>query len=89
MAAKDAEMPSHQALGEEIQEIAKHIAALRKEFDGLTGSISRAGGHQAERVQDAASDAVEAIEAAVRRKPIQTLGIALGIGFLLGVVLAR
>jgi ElaB/YqjD/DUF883 family membrane-anchored ribosome-binding protein len=82
-------MSSQQSLCEEIHEIAKHISALRKEFDGLSGSFSRACGLQAERVQDAASEAVEAIEAAVRRTPIQTLGIALGIGFLVGVVLAR
>jgi len=89
MAAKDAEMPAHQALSEELQEIAKHLGTLRKDIEGLTGSVSRAGGHQAERMQDAASEALEAIEVAVRRNPAQTLGIALGIGFLVGVVLRR
>jgi ElaB/YqjD/DUF883 family membrane-anchored ribosome-binding protein len=89
MAAKDAEMPAHHALSEEIQEIAKHLGVLRKDIEGLTGSISRAGGHQAERMQDAASEALGAIEAAVRRNPAQSLGIALGIGFLVGVVLRR
>ena len=89
MAAKDAEMPTHQALSEEIEKIAKHLATLRKEFDGLTGSIARAGGHQAERAQDAANEAVAALETAVKRNPTAALGIALGIGFLVGVALRR
>jgi ElaB/YqjD/DUF883 family membrane-anchored ribosome-binding protein len=89
MAAKDAEMPDHHALSEEIQEIAKHLGALRKDIEGLTGSIKSAGDHQAERVQDAAGEALAAIEASVRRNPAQALGIALGIGFLLGVILRR
>lgn len=89
MAAKDAEMPTHQALSEEIQEIAKHLATLRKNVEGLTGSIARAGGHQADRAQDAANEAMAAIETAVRRNPASALGIALGIGFLVGVVIRR
>lgn len=89
MAAKDAEMPTHHALSEEIAEIAKHLQTLRKDVEGLTGSIARAGGHQTERMQDAASEAVTAIETAVRRNPASALGIAAGIGFLLGIVLRR
>jgi len=89
MAAKDAEMPAHHALSEEIQEIAKHLGTLRKDIEGLTGSIKSAGGHQAERVQDAAGEALAAIEASVKRNPAQAIGIALGIGFLVGVVLRR
>jgi ElaB/YqjD/DUF883 family membrane-anchored ribosome-binding protein len=89
MAAKDAEMPTHTALGEEVQEIAKHLQSLRKELEGLTGSVARAGGHQAERAQDAMKEAVAAIEAATKRNPIQALGIALGVGFLVGVILRR
>jgi ElaB/YqjD/DUF883 family membrane-anchored ribosome-binding protein len=89
MAAKDAEMPSHHALSEEVKEIAKHLESLRKEIEGLTGSIARAGGHQAERAQDAMNEAVAAIETAVRRNPVQALGIALGVGFLVGIILRR
>jgi len=89
MAAKDAEMPAHHALSEEIQEIAKHLGTLRKDIEGLTGSVKRAGGHQADRVQDAASESLAAIETSVRRNPTQALGIALGIGFIVGVVLRR
>ena len=89
MAAKDAEMPTHHALSEEIEKIAKHLATLRNDIEGLTGSIARAGGHQAERAQDAANEAMAALETAVRRNPASALGIALGIGFLVGVVIRR
>ena len=51
----------------------------------MTGAVATAGGHQAERARDAAGEALAAIEDAVKRKPTQTLGIALGIGFLVGV----
>jgi ElaB/YqjD/DUF883 family membrane-anchored ribosome-binding protein len=89
MAAKDAEMPTHHSLHDEIEAISKHLRNLRKDLDGLGGSIARAGGHQAERAQDAASEAVTALEAAVRRNPVSALGIAAGIGFLVGIVLRR
>jgi ElaB/YqjD/DUF883 family membrane-anchored ribosome-binding protein len=89
MAAKDAEMPNHHVLSEEIVEIAKHLQTLRKDIEGLTGSIARAGGHQAERAQDAANEAVASLETAVKRNPVSALGIALGIGFLVGVALRR
>lgn len=89
MAAKDADMPDHYALSDEAKEIAKHLAALRKDVEGLTGSLARAGGHQAERAQNAINEAAAAVEAAVKRNPLSTLGIALGVGFLLGVILRR
>jgi ElaB/YqjD/DUF883 family membrane-anchored ribosome-binding protein len=89
MAAKDAEMPSHQALSEDIQKIAEHLANLRQEIESLTGSITRAGGHQFDRAQDKAGEAVTAVETAVRRSPITALGIALGLGLLFGIVMRR
>jgi ElaB/YqjD/DUF883 family membrane-anchored ribosome-binding protein len=89
MAAKDAEMPDHYPLNDEVKEIAKHLAGLRKEIEGLTGSIARAGGHQAERAENAIKEAAAAVEAAVKRNPVSTLGIAVGVGFLLGIILRR
>ncbi len=89
MPAKDAEMPPHHALEGEIEEIAKHLAALRKDIDGLSGALARAGSHQAERAEDAVKEALAAVETSVRRNPISALGIALGIGFLFGVILGR
>jgi ElaB/YqjD/DUF883 family membrane-anchored ribosome-binding protein len=82
MAPQDAEMPSHQALSEDIEQI-------RRDVENLTNSLKRAGTHQAERMQDTASDALVTLEDAVRREPVKTLGMALGAGFLIGILLRR
>lgn len=82
MAAQDAEMSNRQALSEDIEQI-------RRDIEHLTSSIKSAGIHQAELAQDKANDAVIALETAVRRDPVKTLGMALGAGFLVGVLLRR
>lgn len=89
MATTDAEMPDHKALSEDLEEIAKHLSRLRADIDGLVRSIGATGGHQADALQGQASDAVAAIEDAVRREPLKSLAIAVGIGFLLGVLTRR
>jgi ElaB/YqjD/DUF883 family membrane-anchored ribosome-binding protein len=89
MGAKDAEMPDHVALREEVHKIAKHLATLRQDVEALTGSIKEAGGHQLDRAQDKAGEALHSVEDAVRRDPLTSLGIAAGIGLLLGIVIAR
>jgi|SoiMethySBSTD1v2_1073268.scaffolds.fasta_scaffold2252919_2 ElaB/YqjD/DUF883 family membrane-anchored ribosome-binding protein len=89
MAEKDAEMPAQRALSDDIQEIANHLANLRKDLEALTGQIKRTGDHQIERVQDTAGEALKAVEDVVRQNPISALGIALGLGFLVGIVLRR
>jgi ElaB/YqjD/DUF883 family membrane-anchored ribosome-binding protein len=40
-------------------------------------------------VQDTAGEALKAVEDVVRQNPISALGIALGLGFLVGIVLRR
>ena len=82
MAPQDAEMPSRQALSEDIEQI-------RRDIEALTHSLKAAGGHQAERVQDTANETLIALETAVRREPVKTLGMALGAGFLIGILLRR
>ena len=62
-------------------------AITRRAFGALAGSLLFVGSKA--RAQDAASEALSALETAVRRNPTQALGIALGIGFLVGVVLRR
>lgn len=89
MAATDAEMPDHKALNEDLQEIAKHIEALRSNLNALAGSVGATGTHQAEALKGQASETLSAVEEAVRREPLKSIGVALGIGFLLGVVMSR
>ncbi|MGA9603120.1 MAG: hypothetical protein WBQ82_03265 [Methyloceanibacter sp.] len=89
MANKDAEMPSHVALKEEVQKIAKHLATLRQDVEALTSSIKSAGDHQLHRAQDKAGETLHSVEDAVRRDPLTSLGIAAGIGLVLGMVISR
>ena len=89
MGSRDADMPDHVVLKEEVQRIAKHLATLRQDVDALAGSLKSAGGHQLHRAQDKAGEALGTVEQAVRRDPLTSLGIAAGIGFLLGIVIAR
>ena len=89
MAPNDAEMPDHKALKEDLQEITKQLNKLRQSVENVAGSVARAGGHQAERAQDKASETLASMEEAVRRDPLKSLGIAAGIGLLLGIVLTR
>jgi ElaB/YqjD/DUF883 family membrane-anchored ribosome-binding protein len=46
-------------------------------------------GQQFGRAQDVAADAYDEAHAAVRRNPLVALAIALGVGFLFGVVSSR
>jgi len=89
MAPNDAEMPDHYALRQDLAEIVQRLSGLRQAVDDLTGSVGLAGSHQTERLQDQATEAVNAIEDAVRRDPFTSLGVALGIGFLIGLLLRR
>jgi ElaB/YqjD/DUF883 family membrane-anchored ribosome-binding protein len=86
MAPNDAEMPDYQTLNEDLEEMRQRLATLRQAVDNLTHSIGRAGSHQAERFQDQANEKVGAMEDAIRRDPLKSLAIALGIGFLFGVL---
>jgi ElaB/YqjD/DUF883 family membrane-anchored ribosome-binding protein len=86
MAPNDAEMPDYQTLNEDLEETRQRLATLRQAVDNLTHSVGRAGSHQAERLQDQANETVGAMEDAIRRDPLKSLAIALGIGFLLGVL---
>ena len=89
MATTDAEMPDHKALSEDLQEIAEHLEALRSDLDALAGSIGATGSHQAEALRAQAGETLGAMEDAIRREPLKSVGIAVGVGFLLGVLMGR
>jgi ElaB/YqjD/DUF883 family membrane-anchored ribosome-binding protein len=89
MAPTDAEMPDHKRLSDDLQEINKHLASLRAEVDSLVGAIGRTGTHQADALQAQADEAMRSVEEAVRREPVKSLAIALGVGFFVGAFLRR
>jgi ElaB/YqjD/DUF883 family membrane-anchored ribosome-binding protein len=86
MAKTDAEMPARKALQEDLKEISDHLSTLRSNVEQLYRSVGATGSHQVGALKD---QAVSSMEEAVREEPITTLGIALGVGFLFGVVLGR
>jgi ElaB/YqjD/DUF883 family membrane-anchored ribosome-binding protein len=89
MAPNDAEMLNRNALSEDLEVITKHLASLRKDLDNLGSSIGRTGANQADHLQEQAVEALGAVEEAVKRDPLTTLAIALGLGFLLAILLRR
>jgi ElaB/YqjD/DUF883 family membrane-anchored ribosome-binding protein len=89
MARNDAEMPSRQALGEDLDQIAKHVASLRQELERLAEDVRRVGSHQIENFRGDVNSVAAELEGAVRRNPLTALGIAAGAGFLYGVLHRR
>jgi len=89
MAPNDAEMAARQGLSEDIDQIAKDLAGLREDLGWLTDDVKRLGGHQFENMQDTANAALEEVAAAVRRNPVTAVAIAIGAGFIYGVLTRR
>jgi ElaB/YqjD/DUF883 family membrane-anchored ribosome-binding protein len=76
-------------LGDDMDQIAKDLAGLRADLQGLTGDVKSLGGHQIENMQDTANAALEEVATAVRRNPLTAIAIALGAGFIYGVLTRR
>ncbi len=89
MAPDDADMPAAYPLGDDLQQVAGDIAALRENIKGLTGDVKTLGAHQVENVQALAAAALDNVACAVQRNPLSALGIAFGAGFLYGIVTRR
>jgi ElaB/YqjD/DUF883 family membrane-anchored ribosome-binding protein len=83
MSSKGSEMTMKQRRGDELQEIAEHVAAIRRDIENLTGKIAGLADHQPGRAGD---ETREAVEQAVRRDPFPALAIAASVGFLFGIL---
>jgi ElaB/YqjD/DUF883 family membrane-anchored ribosome-binding protein len=71
--------------GHRVAETAKSVGDDVTDF---AEDLSRKASKQYARAQDMASDGYDSAYAAVRRDPLTALAIALGIGFLFGILLA-
>lgn len=74
-------------------EVGDNVSALRDDIAALANSVKRLAAEQlgtsVEDVQDKAKETVGDIESAIRRNPSQSALIAAGIGFVVGLILAR
>jgi arylsulfatase A-like enzyme len=74
------------AAGRQAAETAKSIG---EDVSDFASDVSRRAGEQLGRAQDMAVDAVDEAHAAIRRNPLLTIAIALGIGFVFGALFRR
>jgi ElaB/YqjD/DUF883 family membrane-anchored ribosome-binding protein len=74
-------------------EVGDNVAALREDIANLADSVKRLAADQlgasVEDVQNKAMEKISDIEASIRRNPSQSALIAAGIGFVVGLILAR
>jgi ElaB/YqjD/DUF883 family membrane-anchored ribosome-binding protein len=81
--------PTKSAAGE----VGDNVAALREDIASLAVSVKRLAAEQigtsVEDVQDKAMEKVGDLETAIRRNPTQSALIAAGVGFVVGLILAR
>jgi ElaB/YqjD/DUF883 family membrane-anchored ribosome-binding protein len=88
-------------LSEQIADAVKALAGLaqsqakrgyknaRENVDAIAGDASERVGVMAGAAQDAASSIGDTLEEAIQERPLATVAIALGIGFLIGVTWRR
>ena len=53
----------------------------------IAGSVGDMASHQYEQAYEVATDAVEETGQIIRRNPLGSIGVGLGVGFLLGLIL--
>ena len=81
-------------------DLAAQIEAIRADMQNLTSTVSRIGTAQIGRAQDMAKETVgraqdkaketaQEAQEAIKRKPLQAVAIAAGLGFLFGVLTRR
>jgi ElaB/YqjD/DUF883 family membrane-anchored ribosome-binding protein len=61
----------------------------RANVDSAVDDMSERGGAMMEAAQDAASSIEESLEEVIAQRPLATVGLALGLGFLIGVTWRR
>jgi ElaB/YqjD/DUF883 family membrane-anchored ribosome-binding protein len=75
--------------GRDADDLAKQIDAIRADVQNLTSTVTRIAGKQINRAQDKALETAQEAEEAIRRNPIQAVAIAVGLGFLFGILTRR
>ena len=73
----------------DVDELADQIDAIRSDLQNLTSTVGRIANKQLNRAQDKALATASEAEEAIRRNPLQAVAIAVGVGFLFGVLTRR
>lgn len=73
----------------DTRELAAEIEALRNDLQSLGNTVTRLANKQIGRVQDVASEKAQEAEEAIRRNPLTAVAIAVGLGFLFGLITRR
>lgn len=88
------------ANGEDIEALKRDFAALRKDMAALMSSMGdaasaqkqrsfKAAGEKVEQVKEKGAKIVRSVEGEIEARPLTSVGIAFGVGFLLGKLLDR
>ena len=71
------------------KELANQIDAIRADIESLTSTVGRMANKQLNRAQDKAIETANQTEEAIRQNPLSAVAIAVGLGFLFGVLTRR
>jgi ElaB/YqjD/DUF883 family membrane-anchored ribosome-binding protein len=70
-------------------ELAEEIEAIRADIQNLTSTVGRIANEKLNTAQASAMESAKEAEDAIRRNPLQAVAIAIGVGFLFGVLTRR
>jgi ElaB/YqjD/DUF883 family membrane-anchored ribosome-binding protein len=70
-------------------DLADEIEAIRADIQNLTSTVSRIANDKLNQAQAGAMESAKEAEDAIRRNPLQAVAIAIGVGFLFGVMTRR
>ena len=78
-----------QAASRDTDDVATQIEFIRTDLQNLTTTVGNLAKTQMNRAQDKAVETAVQAEEAIRRNPLQAIGIAAGLGSLFGVFTRR
>jgi ElaB/YqjD/DUF883 family membrane-anchored ribosome-binding protein len=70
-------------------ELADEIEAIRADIKSLSSTVGRIANERLNTAQASAMESAKEAEDAIRRNPLQAVAIAIGVGFLFGVLTRR
>ena len=70
-------------------ELAEEIEAIRADIQNLTSTVGRIANEKLNTAQASAMESAKEAEDAIRRNPLQAVAIAIGVGFLFGILTRR